>query len=377
MKKRMLMMLVMVTVFLVAIGTVKVRQIQAAIAKGMSYQPPPEAVTTLVVTQEQWPETLREVGTVVAVHGVMVSADQPGIVAAINFDSGQAVKAGQVLVRLDTREEEAQLAAAEAQDSLAHVNLTRMRGLLDQGVVAQSDYDQAVAENRQTDAKISELHATIDRKQIRAPFDGVLGIRQVNLGQYLKSGDSVVPLQSLNPIYVDFAVPQQEFGHLRVGREVRVTAENATAGEEELTGKVSALDSVVDQATRNVQVRATLANPKERLRPGMFVRAEVLLGKTNAVIALPATSIAYAPYGDSVFVVSQLEGKNGQSYKGVRQQFVKVGDQRGDQIAVLSGLEPGAEVVTSGAFKLRNGAAILVNNSVRPSNSLNPHPENN
>jgi membrane fusion protein (multidrug efflux system) len=375
MKKRMLIVLVAVAGFLLVIGTVKVRQIQAAIAQGASFQPPPEAVTTLVVHQEQWPETLRAIGTVAAVHGVTVSADLPGIVAAIAFESGKAVQAGDVLVRLDTREEEAQLVAAEAQDSLAHLNLKRMHGLLEQGIISQADYDQALAEHKQTDAKLVQIHATLDRKQIRAPFDGILGIRQVNLGQYMKPGDPVVPLQSLSPIYVDFAVPQQEVGHLSVGREVLVTA--GGQGDGELTGRITAIDSVVDEATRNVQVQATFVNTKNRLRPGMFVKTQVLLGASNTVIALPTSAINYAPYGDSVFIVGDMQGPNGQSYRGVRQQFVKLGDARGDQIAVVSGLEAGSEVVTSGAFKLRNGAAIRVNNDIQPGNDPNPRPENN
>jgi membrane fusion protein (multidrug efflux system) len=374
-KKRMFLMLGTVAIFLVAIGTFKVRQIQAAIAQGAGFQPPPEAVTTIIARQEQWPATLSSIGTVVAVQGVTVSADLPGIVSEITFDSGKSVRAGDVLLRLDTREEQAQLVAAEAQDALAHANLKRMQGLLEQGIIAQADYDQAVAEHKQADARITELHATIDRKEIRAPFDGILGIRQVNLGQYLKAGDAVVPLQSMHPIYDDFSLPQQDVARVAAGREVRVTAGGKSDGE--LTGKITAIDSVVDPATRNVQVQATLANPQGRLRPGMFVNTEVILGDASAVVALPASAIDYAPYGDSVFVVSDLEGRNGLKYRGVRQQFVKLGGTHGDQVAVLSGLDAGSEVVTSGAFKLRNGAAIRVNNDVLPSNNPDPRPENN
>jgi membrane fusion protein (multidrug efflux system) len=375
MKKRMVLMVAVVTVFLAAIGTFKVRQIRAAIAMGASFQPPPEAVTTITARQVQWPATLSSIGTVVAVQGVTVSADLPGIVAEIAFDSGKTVHAGDLLVRLDMREEDAQLAAAEAQDTLAHVNLKRMQGLLEQGIVSQADYDQAVAENKQTDARLVEIHATIDRKQIRAPFDGILGIRQVNLGQYLKAGDPIVPLQSLRPIYVNFGVPQREVDHVSAGREVRVTIEGKT--DAELTGRITAIDSVVDPATRNVQVQATLANAQGRLRPGMFVKTVVLLGESSAVIALPASAVNYAPYGDSVFIVGDMQGPNGQGYKGVRQQFVKLGDARGDQVAVVSGLDAGSEVVTSGTFKLRNGAAVRVNNDIQPGNDPNPRPENN
>jgi membrane fusion protein (multidrug efflux system) len=196
----------------------------------------------------------------------------------------------------------------------------------------------------------------------------------VNLGQYLAGGDALVTLQSLNPIYVNFGVPQQSAGQVPVGRTVRVTTGDIAGAE--WSGRVSAMDSMVDEATRNIQVQATLANPDGKLRPGMFVQTEVALGPSQTVVALPASSISYAPYGDSVFIVTELKSEDGKPYRGVRQQFVKLGPARGDQVAVLSGIEPGDEVVTSGLFKLRNGAAVQINNSVRPANSPAPRPEN-
>jgi membrane fusion protein (multidrug efflux system) len=196
----------------------------------------------------------------------------------------------------------------------------------------------------------------------------------VNLGQYLSGGDALVTLQSLNPVYVNFGVPQQAAAAMRAGRSVRVKTDDGSPVE--LTGRVTAIDSVVDETTRNIQVQATLANPDGRLRPGMFVQTEIILGKSTAVVSLPASAISYAPYGDSVFVVAELKGPDGQTYRGVRQQFVKLGTGRGDQIAVTSGVKAGEEVVTSGLFKLRNGAAVTVNNKVRPANSANPKPEN-
>ena len=201
----------------------------------------------------------------------------------------------------------------------------------------------------------------------------MLGIRQVNLGQYLTGGDPVVPLQSLDPVYVNFGVPQQDAAQMRKGRIVRITV--GELGGVEFTGRVSALDSVVDETTRNVQVQATLANPGGRLKPGMFVHAQVMLGAGRQVVPLPASAINYAPYGDSVFVVTDLKDPQGRAYRGVRQQVVKLGPARGDQIAVLSGIEPGDEVVTSGVFKLRNGAAVQINNKVQPANSRAPKPE--
>ena len=374
MAKRMIITLAAVAVFLTVIGTIKFRQIQTAIAQASSFQPPPEAVTTVVTRQERWASTLSAIGTAAAVHGVTVSADLPGVVEAISFDSGRAVQAGDVLVRLDTRQEQAQMAAAEAQRALARLNLDRARGLRAEGIISQADYDRATSENDQAQARVGEIHATIARKTIRAPFAGILGIRQVNLGQYLTAGAAIVPLQSLDPIYVNFSVPQQEVGQLRSGVGVRVSAEGIARPFE---GRITAVDSIVDEATRNVQAQATLPNREGRLRPGMFVQAEVLVGTSSAVVALPTSAIAYAPYGDSVFVVGDVKGPKGETYRGVRQQFVKLGGERGDQVAVVSGLQAGEEVVTSGVFKLRNGAAVHINNDVRPANNPAPKPEDN
>jgi membrane fusion protein (multidrug efflux system) len=375
MAKRMFLMLAAMAVFVAAVGTLKFRQIQSAIAEASSFQPPPEAVTTVVARREQWPVTIGAIGTLRAVRGVTVAADLSGLVETIAFESGTFVGAGDVLVRLDTRQEQAQLAAAEAQRELARLNLERLRGLLAEGIVSRADYDRAVAEHKQGDAHVGEIRATIDRKTIRAPFAGLLGIRQVNLGQFLDGGAPIVSLQALDPVYVDFALPQQRVGELRVGGGVRVTLESLPGVE--IAGRITAIDSIVDPATRNVQVQATLANPGGKLRPGMFVQTQVLIGADTAVVALPASAISYAPYGDSVFVVGDMKDPRGQPYRGVRQQFVKLGPERGDQVAVLTGVQPGDEVVTSGAFKLRNGAAVQVDNKVQPGNDPAPRPEDN
>ena len=372
MVKRMLWMLAVTFVIIAALGFVKYRQIQSAIAQA-AFQPPPEAVTTIVARQETWPAALGAIGTVAAVQGVTVSADLPGIVDRIRFDSGKWVRKGDVLVELDTRQERAQLAAVEAQRDLAGVNYRRMEGLAKDGIVSRADYDTAAAGQKETQARVGEIRATIDRKTIRAPFSGILGIRQVNLGQYLSAGDPIVPLQALDPIYVNFGIPQQQAAEVRNGRAVRISARDRAGVE--LGGRVTAVDSVVDPATRNIQVQATLANPKGQLRPGMFVQAEVVVGASQSVIAIPASGINYAPYGDSVFVVADLKDEKGKTYRGVRQQFVKLGASRGDQVAVLSGVKPGDIVVTSGVFKLRNGAAVQINNKVVPENNPAPTPE--
>jgi membrane fusion protein (multidrug efflux system) len=373
MAKRMILILAVMTILIAALGFVKFRQFQEATAQAAAFQPPPEAVTTIVAQHEKWPTTLSAIGTTAAVQGVTVSADFPGIVDRIGFDSGESVREGDVLVQLDTRQEQAQLAAVEAERDLARLNFDRMQGMVNEGAISRADYDRAAAEQKQTEAKVGEIRATIARKTIRAPFSGILGIRQVNLGQYLSSGNAVVPLQSLDPIYVNFGVPQQDAGQVHVGRSVRIMTGDLAGVQ--FVGRVTAINSVVDEATRNIQIQATLANPRGTLRPGMFVQAEVVVGATRSVVTLPASAISYAPYGDSVFVVTDLKGPSGQSYRGVRQQFVKVGPARGDQIAVLSGLKPAEEIVTSGVFKLRNGAAVLVNNKVQPENKRAPKPE--
>jgi membrane fusion protein, multidrug efflux system len=370
MAKRMILMLTVTVAVLAVLGFLKFQQFQAAASQAAGFQPPPEAVTTIVAQPEQWPDTLAVIGTTAAVQGVTVSADLPGLVARISFESGRAVSQGDVLVELDTREEQAQLTAAEARRELARLNFERMQALVVDGAISRADYDQAAAEQKSTDARVGEIKAVIARKTIRAPFSGVLGIRQVNLGQYLSAGDPVVPLQSLHPIYVNFGVPQQETARVRVGGRIRVTADDLSGVE--FTGRVTAVDSVISQETRNVQVQATVPNPGGKLRPGMFVQTSVVTGATRSNVSLPASAISYAPFGDSVFVVTDMKGAGGQLYRGARQQFVKLGPSRGDRVAVLSGVNAGDEVVTSGTFKLRNGAAVHVNNAVQPANSASP-----
>jgi membrane fusion protein, multidrug efflux system len=372
MAKRMVLVLTATMVFVGVLGFVKFQQFQAAAGQAAAFQPPPDAVTTIVAEPTEWPETLNAIGTVAAVRGVTVSADLPGVVDRIQFESGRRVREGDVLVQLDTRQEEAQLAAAAAQRDLARLTFERMEGLVEDGAISRADYDLALAERKRSEARVGEIQAAIARKTIRAPFTGVLGIRQVNLGQYLSAGDPIVPLQSLNPVYVNFGVPQQESVRMRRGRPVRVRLDEGRGAER--VGRISAVDAVVDPATRNVQVQATLANPDGALRPGMFVQAEVRFGGARQVIALPASAVSYAPYGSSVFVVGDIDGPDGTRYRGVRQQFVTLGSARGDQVAVLAGLTAGEEVVTSGVFKLRNGSPVHVNNAVQPSNEASPTP---
>lgn len=374
MLKRMLLMLAVAAVVILGLGYFKTKQIQAAI-KQYSFTPPPTAVTTVVAHEETWPSTLSVVGTAAAVHGVTVSADLPGTVEKINFESGRTIQQGDVLLEQDTRQERAQLAAAEATRDLAKINFDRYQQLQKEGVISRMDYDKAAADQKQSDANVAEIKTSIERKTIRAPFTGILGIRQANLGQYLGAGAAIVTLQSVNPIYVNFGVPQENVGHLRMGEEVSLTADNLPG--QTFKGRISAFDSVVDPQTRNIQVQATVVNPEGKLRPGMFTHVDVGVGASNKVIPLPATAINYAPFGDSVFVLEDMKGPDGKTFRGVRQQFVKVAASRGDQVGVTSGLKPGDEIVSSGGFKLRNGAAVAVNNTVQPENNPAPKPEDN
>jgi len=373
MRKRMIQTVALLLLVVLGLGGAKFMQIRAAMAQGAAWQPPPEAVSTTVAHVEEWPSSLGAIGSVAAVQGVTVSADLPGIVERIEFESGRRVQAGDVLVRLDISQEREQLASAEAHRDLAHLDLDRSHQLLAKQVISQAEFDRAEAESKQADAAVREIQARIERKTIRAPFSGLLGLRQVDLGQYLNGGDAVVPLQSMDPVYINFALPQQDMAALRIGAAVRVSAENIDVGRAE--GVITAMNSIVDEATRNVQVQATFRNPTGRLRPGMFVRVEASLGRGATVIGLPASAVNYAPYGNSVFVVTDMKGANGKPYRGVEQRFVQLGPRRGDQVSVVSGLKPGEEVVTSGGFKLRSGAAVLIDNKLAPSNNPSPKPE--
>ena len=372
--KRWIIVLGIVVVVVIALGVIKFFQISQAIAGHMAFELPPETVTTIVVAEDQWPTTLTSVGTLKPVNGLMLRADLAGTVDAITFESGAPVKKGAILVQQDVSEEQAQLRAAEARRKLAELNLKRSQGLLDKRVSSQSDYDQAAAESLQAQAALEQIQAVIAKKTIRAPFDGLAGIRRLNAGEYLQQGDPIVQLQSLDPIYVDFSLPQQDLASVKPGTEVRVTPSGASGGSYE--GTVTAVDSVVEESTRNFLVQATLRNTNGELRPGMFAQVEILLPGERSVLSVPATAISYAPYGDSVFVLEQMnDEKRGKSFLGVRQAVVHLGDSRGDRVEILSGLRVGDEVATSGTFKLRPNIAVAVNNEVQPGNDLAPKPE--
>ena len=372
MNRRMLQMLGTFVLVVAILGFVKYRQISAAIAANKSFSPPPEAVTTVVAQQVEWSNTLDAVGSIAPIQGVTLSADLPGVVAKVAFNSGAHVPEGQVLVQLDTRQEQAQLASAQAQLDLAKVNLDRAQKLFDQKAIAQSDFDLANAQYKSAEAAVGEAQASIDRKTIRAPFAGVTGIRQVNLGQYVNSGDAIVTLQAMDAVFMNFSVPQQDFRALTLGSTVDATVEGSK--DSVFHGKVTAIDPVVNDATRNVSVQATFPNPRGELKPGMYATVRVVVGEGQPIVSLPSSAINYAPYGNSVFILEDMKGPDGKTYRGVRQQFVKLGRAMGDQVAILGGVKAGDEVATSGVFKLRPNAAVKVNNTVTPSDSTAPKP---
>jgi membrane fusion protein (multidrug efflux system) len=350
------------------LGLIKMKQFEKMASQ--SWAMPPESVTSLIAEEEEWVPAIKAVGSTAAVQGVTVSTDQPGIVTKINFESGQHVKQGDLLVQLDVTQEEAQLRSALAQQKLAGLNLQRQQNLIKSRVSAQSELDTAQAEYDQATARVYEAKSAVDKKTIRAPFTGVLGIRMVNLGQYLQSGAQVAPLQSLDPIYVNFWVPQQNLAQVEAGLPVKIRAEGQA---DPFEGKINAVDSIVDEATRNIRVQATIPNPKGVLRAGMFVSTEVPLPQKERHVVVPNTSVQYAPYGDMVYVVEPAKDAN--SPKTVRQQVVKIGESFGDKVTILEGVKAGEEVVTSGGFKLRQGSAVSINNQISPPNSSSPNPE--
>ena len=372
MKRRILLAIVGVLLVIGALAAVKALQIRAMIAQAKESVPPPETVTTAPVRAESWEARLTPVGTLTAVQGVMVGAELPGKVVEIAFESGAKVRKGDLLIRQDTSSETAQLPGAEAQVDLARTILARDAEMLKEQIISQADYDASVANLEQATSQVNQIRATIAKKTVRAPFAGRLGIRKVNLGQILREGDPVVTLQSIDPIHVDFTLPQQELPRVRTGLPVRITCD--CLPKFAISGSITAITPLVDAETRNVELQATVQNREEKLRPGMFVNVEVGLPVRKQVLVVPSTAVVYAPYGDSVFVVE--DDKEGKEGKTVRQQFVRLGEKRGDFTTIAEGLKAGEIVVSTGAFKLRNGQAVTVDNTLAPTFRENPSPEN-
>jgi membrane fusion protein (multidrug efflux system) len=375
MKRKFVIVVSALAGIVVVLGGIKALQIRALIQAGSSFSVPAETVSAAEVREETWETTLSAVGSVTAVQGVELRAELAGTVREISFESGAVAAKGQVLVKLDTSSEDAQLRAAEAEAELARLNLARASDLRAQGVVSQADFDTADAASRRTVGQVDMVRATIAKKTIRAPFAGRLGIRSVNLGQYVHEGDAVVSLQSLDPVYVDFNVPEQQLARVQRAMEVRVETD-ATPGHV-FNGKVTALNPEVDASTRNIKVQATVPNATGQLRPGMFARVQLVLPESKAFLVVPSTAVLHAPYGDSVFVVSDVrDEKTGKTSKQVTMTTVRLGDTRGDFIAVTDGLKAGQSVVTSGVFKLRNGSPVALDNSLAPDAQAAPRPPN-
>jgi membrane fusion protein, multidrug efflux system len=354
---------------------VKVKQIQTIMAADFSQ--PPEAVSSAIAEQKEWQMSLTAIGSITPVQGVNVTTEVPGTIVEIAFESGATVNKGDLLLRLDTTSEAAQLRAIEAQVELSRINAERERNLRKDNMVSQSELDTAEATLKQNQASADNIRTVIEKKTIRAPFSGRLGIRLVNLGQYLDPGKPTVSLQSLSPIHADFSLPQQELARLTNGMKIRVTTD-AYPGRQ-FEGSLTAMNPELDNSTRSVSLQATFENTDQLLRPGMFVRVEVLLPEQKSVLSVPATAVLSAPYGDSVFVIennTELKDAKGNVKSGliVRQRFVRTGRTRGDFLSIESGLKPGEKVASSGVFKLRNNMLVIENNDLSPKPSETPNP---
>jgi membrane fusion protein (multidrug efflux system) len=381
--------------YLIAIGllialiggltTVKFTQISSLIKMGKQMEkagPPPEVVSVAPAEAHVWGGALSAIGSVTAAKGVAISNDAPGVVARISFDSGRDVKQGQVLVELDASVERAELASALARMELAALTARRSRALVASNSISQAQLDTDEAQLRTATTDAAGLQAQIDRKTVRAPFSGRLGIRDVNLGQYLSAGTTLTVLEAIDSVYVDFTLPQQRLADVKIGMPVKVTIEGAQGLASD--GVIAAIDPSVDSTTRTMKVRASVPNKEEKLRPGMFANISVVLPDQGSIVAVPATTVVHASFGDSVFVVEDEKDDAGAVVKGgddmpivvARQQFVRLGEARGDFVAVKDGVTPGQMLVSAGAFKLRNGSALKVTPDVKPPPSLTPHPDN-
>ncbi len=371
MKTKITLALVVVLAVIGGLGAVKGLQIKTLIASAKNMASPPETVSSFVVREETWQESLKAVGSISAVQGVTITPEIAGLVREITFEPGAVVAKGDLLVKLDISSEQAQLRAVEAQLELARLNLERERNLLKDRLISQSEFDTAEATLKQYQANADTIRTTIEKKSIRAPFAGRLGVRLVNLGQYLDIGKPIVSLQSLTPVFGDFSLPQQELGRLKTGLRVRLATD--AYPDRRFEGSLTTINPDVDQATRGVVLQATFESPDQLLRPGMFARFEVLLPNEQRVLTVPLTAVLSEPFGDSVYVIeSKTEG--GKATETVRQQFVHTGRARGDLITVESGLKAGEKIVSSGVFKLRNGMTVVENNGLTPTNSVNPTP---
>jgi membrane fusion protein, multidrug efflux system len=374
MTKRMIIMLVAVVVLFggifgfQAFKGVMIRKFMSAAGV------PPQTVSTAKVQFAEWQGEFQAVGTVRAVRGADLAPEVPGVITAIHFESGQAVQAGAPLVQLNAESDVAKLHSLGANAELAEVNYERDRKQLEFQGVSQAVVDTDAANLKNAKAQVAEQQALVNKKLVRAPFDGRLGIRAVDLGQYVNAGTKLVTLQALESVYVDFNAPQKSLGKVALKQKIVLKAD-AFPGQE-FVGEISSIDPKVDPATRNVQVRATVRNPKHSLLPGMFATVVIASGGPQRFLTLPQTAVSYNPYGDTVFVVEEGKGKDEKVALIAQQKFVTTGETRGDQVAILSGIKEGDTVVTAGQIKLRSGGVpVIVNNAIQPANEPAPQPK--
>jgi len=367
--KRMIVMIIAVVVILGGIIGFKF-MMAAGTKKFLSAMPaPPQTVSTLPAATQDWQQEIDAVGTLRAINGADLSSEVAGIVEKLSFDSGIDVEKDAVLIQLRAADEVAQLNALNAAVKLAQITLDRDTKQLKAQAISQATVDNDVATLESAKAQADAQQAIIDKKTIKAPFAGHLGIRQVDIGQYLNAGAVIVTLQQLDPIYIDFNLPEQNLPQIAAGQKVKAHAD--ALPESSFEGDISSINARIDEATRNIQVRALFKNPDHKLLPGMFAHVAVTVGAPQKLLTLPQTAITYNPYGDTVFVVTK--GEDGKEI--AQQNFVTLGATRGDQVAILSGIKEGDEIVTSGQLKLHNGTPLIINNDIQPKNDVNPKPE--
>ena len=373
--KRWLYMAGAAVALILVIGGIKAYSINKMVAGFKAQGEPKFTVSAAEAHTSAWRPTLSAVASLHAVHGADLSAEVAGIVEGIDFVSGQDVKAGQLLIRLRSADDRARLASLQATAALAQLTYTRDKAQFEAQAVSQATLDSDAANAKAAQAQVDEQQALVNKKFIRAPFAGRVGIRAVDAGQFVAAGAKLVTLQALDPIYADFYLPQQALSQMSAGQNVRITTD--VTGSTPIEGKVEAINPQVDANTRNVQVRAQIKNTGARLLPGMFANVVVEVGQELQHLTLPQSAITYNPYGASVFVVQAADAKeHGAGALTVKQQFVEAGPTRGDQVAILKGLKDGDRVVTSGQLKLKNGVVVVIDNTVQPSNDPDPKPVN-
>ncbi len=354
-------------------GGIKAWQIMTLISSGKKMVLPPTTVTSAAAKMGDWQPMLTAVGSISPVEGAMISAELAGTVSEINFKSGALVKKGDVLLKLDFSAEEAQMRSAEADAELAKKDFERAQDLAARQVISAAELDAAQSKYSQKKAAVENMQSVIDKKQIRAPFDGTAGIRAVNPGQMVKVGDPLVSLQALDRVFVDFSLPQQQLAEIHADLPVKVTTD--ALPDREFDGKLTAVNSAIDPATRNVSLQATLENADHALRAGMFARVKVLLPQKKQTLFVPSTAVSYAPYGNSVYVIEKkADEKTKKEGLILRQAFIRTGETRGDFVAITDGLKANEQVVSTGVFKLRNGMNVVIDNKLAPKAELNPKP---